>query len=129
LADLADSEVLAADSRNSLIKIIENAIYLMDGGNALGASQKLNDFIYQVNALELPLEHEERLVAMAQEIQKTLARSYVTFEDLLRFLLIGTSGITAMAIIVLFNHDREIYRMEKGPSSMASGRRKRENSL
>ncbi|MFW9823769.1 MAG: ABC transporter substrate-binding protein [Candidatus Thorarchaeota archaeon] len=70
--DIVNNEVLSQGEGNSLIKKLESAIRLMDKGNLQGASQKLNDFINQVEALtmsgRLPMEIGQEFIALAYEI-------------------------------------------------------------
>jgi peptide/nickel transport system substrate-binding protein len=74
--DLVNNEVLNQGEGNSLIKKLESAIHLIDKGNLQGASQKVNDFIDQVEALivseRLPMEIGQELIALAQEIIESL---------------------------------------------------------
>jgi hypothetical protein len=55
-----------------LNETLDSAIALLDKGSLSEASQTLNDFIDQVNALDLPVENREELIALAQEIIEAL---------------------------------------------------------
>ncbi|MHA2229631.1 MAG: ABC transporter substrate-binding protein [Candidatus Thorarchaeota archaeon] len=72
---LVDSGVLGAYAGSSLNETLYSAMALMDIGNLTEASQKLNDFIDQVNALDLPVWDGEELIALAQEIIEVLLTS------------------------------------------------------
>ncbi|MFX1263018.1 MAG: PKD domain-containing protein [Promethearchaeota archaeon] len=70
--NLVDSGVLKSGAGSSLRRKLVSAIDLMDSGNTHAASQKLGDFIDQVNALiragRLSVKEGEKLIALAQEI-------------------------------------------------------------
>jgi peptide/nickel transport system substrate-binding protein len=72
IEDLVNNGVLRAGAAKSLTKKLVSAIDLMDRGNQHAASQKLNDFIDQVNSLirsgRLPVEEGQELIALAQEV-------------------------------------------------------------
>ena len=74
--ELVDDGILKQGAGNSLIKKLESVIHLIDQGNLQGASQKMNDFIDQVEALirseRLPVEEGQELIALAQEIIESI---------------------------------------------------------
>ena len=100
IEDLVDGGILGADAGSSLNETLDSAIALMDNGDLMAASQKLNDFIDQVNALDLPVENRDELIALAQEIIEVLIStlSSITLPDL--GLVVGLS-ITTVATIAL----------------------------
>jgi peptide/nickel transport system substrate-binding protein len=72
VADLIDSGNLGAVAGSSMNETLYSALAFMDSGSLAEASQMLNDFIDQVNALDLPVWDEEELIALAQEIIEVL---------------------------------------------------------
>ena len=76
LQELVDEGVLEEKDVNPMIKKLDAAIALMDKGKLFQASQKLNDFIDQINAKinSGPLSEEEgnALIALAQGIINVL---------------------------------------------------------
>ncbi|MHA2265426.1 MAG: FIMAH domain-containing protein [Candidatus Thorarchaeota archaeon] len=70
--NLIDDGMLKTGAGNSMTKKLESAIDLIVGDNYHAASQKLGDFINQVNALvrsgRLPVEYGEELIALAQDV-------------------------------------------------------------
>lgn len=70
--DLVDSGILKAGAGNSLTKKLESTIDHINRDNYHAASQKLDDFIDQINALirsgKLPVEDGDELIALAQKI-------------------------------------------------------------
>ncbi|MHA1934905.1 MAG: ABC transporter substrate-binding protein [Candidatus Thorarchaeota archaeon] len=77
--EYVSSGILKAGAEKSLTKKLVSAIDLMDKGKLHAASQKLGDFIDQVNALvrsgKLPVEYGEELIAMAQDVIDLLGGS------------------------------------------------------
>ncbi|MFW9845901.1 MAG: ABC transporter substrate-binding protein [Candidatus Thorarchaeota archaeon] len=72
IEDLVDGGVLEAEAGSSLNETLYCTLSLMDTRDLAEASQKLNDFIDQVNALDLPIGTREELIALAQEIIEVL---------------------------------------------------------
>jgi hypothetical protein len=72
IENLVNSGILGPEAGSSLNETLDSAIALMDNGDLMAASQKLNDFIDQVNALDLPVENRDELIALAQEIIEVL---------------------------------------------------------
>jgi parallel beta-helix repeat protein len=72
LQDLVDEGVMTENDVKPLISKLDAAIALMDRGKLFQASQKLGDFIDQVNALvnsgRLPEEEGNHLISLAQGI-------------------------------------------------------------
>ncbi|MFX1464467.1 MAG: hypothetical protein ACFFBF_15705 [Promethearchaeota archaeon] len=73
---LVDNGVLKPGNGNALIKKLDIVMDLLDRNNFHAASQKMNDFIVQVEALinsrRLPIEEGQELIAQAQEIIELL---------------------------------------------------------
>ena len=103
VADLVDSGVLGAAAGSSLNNTLYIALALMDLEILTEASQKLNDFIDQVNALDLPVGNREELIALAQEIIEVLTSSPTPTGggfDMTMTPLVGV-GMAAIVVIVL----------------------------
>ncbi|MHA1960567.1 MAG: ABC transporter substrate-binding protein [Candidatus Thorarchaeota archaeon] len=111
VTDLVDSGFLGADAGSSLTETLDSAIALMDNGNLTMASQKLNDFIDQVNTLDLPVWDGEELIALAQEILEVLTPSATPTDggfDMTMILPVGGGVVTIVFIVFT------VWRSRKG---------------
>ncbi|MFW9913796.1 MAG: ABC transporter substrate-binding protein [Candidatus Thorarchaeota archaeon] len=110
IEDLVDSGILGPDAVSSLNETLDSAITLMDIGDVTTASQKLNDFIDQVNALDLPVENREELIALAQEIievlistlSSSLMNQAISFADLGLVVGLPIATVTTIALSLVW---------------------------
>jgi peptide/nickel transport system substrate-binding protein len=112
VGDLVESGILGADAGSSLTETLVNATALIDNNSSIIASQKLNDFIDQVNALDLPVWDGEELNALAQEIIEVLTSSATPTDgglDMTMILPVG--GGVATVVFIVFT----VWRSRKGP--------------
>jgi peptide/nickel transport system substrate-binding protein len=105
VVDLVNNGVLEADTGSSLTETLDSVIALVDNTTLAEASQLLNNFIDQVDALELPVWDKGELTALAQEIIEVLTRPPIPTPtddgfDMTLTPLVG-GGVAAIIVIVL----------------------------
>ena len=108
IANLVDGGVLGADAGSSLTETLDSVIAFMDNGSLTEASQVLNDFIDQVNDLDLPVWDDGELTALAQEIIEVLTANLTPTGggfDMTMTPLVG-GGVAAIVVFVLITLKR-----------------------
>jgi peptide/nickel transport system substrate-binding protein len=101
--NLVDGGVMGAYAGSSLTETLDSVIAFMDNGTLTEASQLLNDFIDQVNALDLPVWDSGELTALAQEIIEVLTSSPTPTGggfDIAMIPVVG-GGVATTVVIVL----------------------------
>jgi peptide/nickel transport system substrate-binding protein len=99
--NLVDSGVLGAGAGSSLTETLDSAITHMDNGSLTEASQVLDDFTDQVNALHIPVWDKGELTALAQEIIEVLTSASTPTNDGFDMTIIPLVGGGVAAIVVI----------------------------
>jgi len=98
--NLVDGGVMGAYAGSSLTETLDSVIALMDTGTLAEASQLLNDFIDQVDALDIPMWDKGELTALAQEIIEVLASNPTPTGGGFEMIMIPVVGGGVAAIVV-----------------------------
>jgi peptide/nickel transport system substrate-binding protein len=103
VTNLVNSRVMGTGAGSSLIETLDRATDFMDKGSLTEASQKLDDFTDQVNALELPVWDKGELTALAQEVIEVLTSSPGPTDGGFEMTMIPVvgGGVAAFVVIVL----------------------------